>query len=855
MAEITDPALLAELGRGAPSAPSGGMVLRKPSDPFKAADDRRAEDANRRAEEAARLAREAANKPPSGFSWSADGKSLIAIPGGPADPNADPKTGSRQEKANVILGMLDNLQTLYDSDIKGQPASRLFGLTERVDSLPKNERFRSAGMNLLPLIRPLVAQSAKEGDSDKEMEIFLSYIPSNDDSDINIESKMRMLRALVGGVVEGKTPSEIERIASGAAQDQGMPGVTPGVFGGSVPPGGPAGPGGGLDTTQQRIAPPSGGDAISLAQGGSRTASNPALAGVNARVNKMLQGRESDAAIAGYLREVGVDPDKDPKLATSLARAFEFRRKNPDYQGPYSVDLEGQVNIPLSGTQQFMNNAGQSGFGAGTIAAADMMTAGTLDNMTANPGMTRALMDGVREQNPGASFAGSLIGGGLMAGGAELGAGLGLARLGAQRFAPVAGDMLFGTAYGAGASDDDRLGGAVGGGLASVGGGMFGRAATRGTGRALTGARDASTRYLADRGVPLTLGQIAGQGGVVGRTVRGLEDKLESVPLIGDAIRSRRLEGVRAFNQQAMGQALEPIGANVAGEVGEEGIEGARGAVNQAYRDALSGVSVQPDAPFVTDMQGALARGQGLPGNMAGEFAYTVQNRVAPEFENGALTGEGYQAIRQGLRRDRRAMQSQPRGHDFGDAVRGVEGAAESLVRRGAPEVVPALNNADSAFGRLKVVEDAVGRGVNTEGLFSPAQLGMAARANAKRFGGNQATTQRPFFDLQRAGQEVLPSQVPNSGTTDRAIAAALVPAAVGGAGYGLDIIGPEEAALLASFGLPYTAAGRAALQRGLVARPGPVRALGESVIQRSRVGGMFGAGAAAPLALGYSGQ
>ena len=41
---------------------------------------------------------------------------------------------------------------IFWQDIKGQPASRLFGATEYIDSLPANERFRAAGSNILPLI-------------------------------------------------------------------------------------------------------------------------------------------------------------------------------------------------------------------------------------------------------------------------------------------------------------------------------------------------------------------------------------------------------------------------------------------------------------------------------------------------------------------------------------------------------------------------------------------------------------------------------------------------------------------------------------------------------------------------------
>lgn len=119
------------------------------------------------------------------------------------------KAEGTRKRALTIRQAMREVAGLYEADIKGQPASRLFGLTEYMDTLPKNDRFRAAGNAILPLIRPLVAQTAREGDSDKEMQVFMAYVPSNDDSDIAIEQKMKMLDALVSGMAEGKPPSAI----------------------------------------------------------------------------------------------------------------------------------------------------------------------------------------------------------------------------------------------------------------------------------------------------------------------------------------------------------------------------------------------------------------------------------------------------------------------------------------------------------------------------------------------------------------------------------------------------------------------------------------------------------------------
>lgn len=127
------------------------------------------------------------------------------------------KEGAKQRAAVVRSQMLNSIQ-LYKQDIQGRPASRAFGALERMDkpsfggvvpAIPAYERFTATNAAILPLIRPLVAQSAKEGDSDKEMQVFQSYIPEAGDSDATIEQKYAMLDTLIAGMAEGRPPSEV----------------------------------------------------------------------------------------------------------------------------------------------------------------------------------------------------------------------------------------------------------------------------------------------------------------------------------------------------------------------------------------------------------------------------------------------------------------------------------------------------------------------------------------------------------------------------------------------------------------------------------------------------------------------
>lgn len=189
---------------------------------------------------------------------------------GPPKTDIEVKEESQQKRAQTVDALMGEVERLYKQDIEGQPIERAFGATEYIPLLPENERFTAAGNNILPLIRPLIAQTAKEGDSNTEMTIFQSYVPSANDSDITIEQKMKNLRLLLGGMIDGKPPSETLKDVSKQEADNApplgeddpnavvhdeAPPLSGGWDAGGTPPDGGSGGGGGPGG-----APPSGPD-------------------------------------------------------------------------------------------------------------------------------------------------------------------------------------------------------------------------------------------------------------------------------------------------------------------------------------------------------------------------------------------------------------------------------------------------------------------------------------------------------------------------------------------------------------------------------------------------------------------
>lgn len=568
---------------------------------------------------------------------------------------------------------------------------------------------------------------------------------------------------------------------------------------------------------------------------------DPGLMGVNSRVSSMIQRGRPAQEIRSYLNTVR--PGMGDQ-ATGIDEAIAYTRQRPN--DPVQIDLE-RVWKPASGLSRTLGDIGMSPFGAGVIGAADTVTAGTLDNLTTNPAMTRAVMGGVAEQNPWSNFAGQIAGGALMGGGLEAGLGrLGLGSIGSAR----GGDAIFGALYGAGSSDepsDSRIAGALLGGGSGVLGGMAGRQAARTVGRGLSGVQDVSQRALDRAGVPLTVGQI------LGGTAKRVEDRVAGLPFIGDAIQRRRMEGVEGFNRAAFDEALAPINANTGGRIAEAGAEAAHDATSQAYRAALGGTEVTVDQEFGDDLLNAVNYLRRVP-RVGGEAADSVGEIVNPTYFSPTdnLSGDNMQAIVQELRQLRSGYAGDPLGHRIGRGIGNVENAVTGMFDRQIPEVMPAYRAADQAYRNTSVIDDALLAAVNQGGTFMPSQLGNAAKANAKKFGGRRAAAEgnRPFYELQRAGQEILPSQIPDSGTAGRIALPLLAGGLAGGGGYaaqegegseragGALGTGAVVAALAAA---PYSRVARDAVQRALLAeRPELAQRAGNLIYDRDLIAGLL---------------
>lgn len=211
-----------------------------------------------------------------------------------------------------------------------------------------------------------------------------------------------------------------------------------------------------------------------------------------------------------------------------------------------------------------------------------------------------------------------------------------------------------------------------------------------------------------------------------------------------------------------------------------------------------------------------------------------------------AITGQQYQQARRGLKGYRAEATKPGFEKDYRNVMtQGIDALDSLVTRQAGPEVVQNLGRADQAYRASKTLENAMNKaagGSQTGEIFTftPNQLQRAGLETQRRYPGA-----RPFADLADAGQQVLPSTVPNSGTADRAMAAgALAALGLGGAGVG-EYAATDQAGATATLGTLGAAAallgtrrGQQVLEQVLMTRPQVAQQIGSGFRRRA---GLFG--------------
>lgn len=365
-------------------------------------------------------------------------------------------------------------------------------------------------------------------------------------------------------------------------------------------------------------------------------------------------------------------------------------------------------------------------------------------------------------------------------------------------------------------------------------------------GGAVGGVTDAARQRLAQAGVTMTPGQML--GGALQRT----EDKLTSVPVLGDFIKNAQQRSVQSFNRAAYNAALEPIGEEVPKSVGVG--SNAVAYVRQKIGDVYN--SIQPRAQFAADQNFAsdLATirndlAQNAPGTLT-QFDNIVQNQITGKLNNGVMSGDQWGNTRSsisGIARNRITGNATPDDRVLADALSDLNDAVTSAVGRASPpDILPQLQRANAAYAQYKQIERAAGAaGASNNGnVFTGAQFANAVRNGSTA--AQKSTNSGLNGQLAADATGVLGSKYPDSGTVGRSLLTLGLGAAAGHA-VAPGVMIPAAAGIgLGS--LPYTPYGQRLAQVLLMNRPAVAGPIGNAI---SAYGPAVGRALAVPIARG----
>jgi len=359
-------------------------------------------------------------------------------------------------------------------------------------------------------------------------------------------------------------------------------------------------------------------------------------------------------------------------------------------------------------------------------------------------------------------------------------------------------------------------------GIGALAGGVL-PAVTGGVARMVQPKTSPDVQALMKQGVTPTPGQI------LGGAFQGAEDKATSIPLVGDAILSARNKGVLEFNKAAYARTLEPIGGKVPSEVGREGVKEVSKQISQAYDDLLPKVTFNADQVFASDVAKLTQMAKALPKDQARRFEAVLRDQVIGKLgPRGTMDGQTLKGVESELGRLARGLRGDASfdNRQLGDAIMDLQTSIRANLARTNPAYANELTAVNRAFANYARIRDAASRQGSKDGVFTPAQLSAAVRAQDKSAGkGVFAKGGALMQDLSDPAKSVLPSQVPDSGTAGRALLGA---GALGGVG----MLSPATASMGALSTLPYLPGGRQLAAGILTRRPQGAAQMADAIRQ-----------------------
>lgn len=322
------------------------------------------------------------------------------------------------------------------------------------------------------------------------------------------------------------------------------------------------------------------------------------------------------------------------------------------------------------------------------------------------------------------------------------------------------------TSFGVQKAQQVGTGALVGGALGAAGGAIAG---------AVSPNIGKQARTLMDAGVQLTPGQM------FGGMAKSVEDKLTSVPIMGDVIKSAQGRAVDGLNTAAYARVVDPLkkagfDAAVPSGIGRDAIDSISNQVSDAYNSLVPKLTLRKDPELTSQLSSLTDMAQkGLAPAQAQTFQRLMATVDHNFTEQGVSSGKTLQGMLSDLKTAAQGYVSDPsfENQQLGAALKTAQQALEDGLKRNNPLYAGKLDGINQAFANLARVQSAGAMQGASNGVFSGAQLSAAVKAGDKSVRDNAFARGNAFMqDLSDPAKNVLGASVPNSGTADRAMAA-----------------------------------------------------------------------------------
>lgn len=319
----------------------------------------------------------------------------------------------------------------------------------------------------------------------------------------------------------------------------------------------------------------------------------------------------------------------------------------------------------------------------------------------------------------------------------------------------------------------------------------------------------------------LTPGQMS--GGVTQK----LEQAAESVPLVGDVIAGARQRNIEQFGSAVVNEALGKINQKLPkGYVGNRAIEFAEKTLSKEYDKIVPKLSLSINTPLpagdaVVSLGDDIAdivrfAAQEVDESKAKQLEKIVQSRIIDKFKDGVIKGADLKSLESTIGSFARRFKSaaDPDQKRLGDAFFDIQLSLREALAVNNPMYAKELQNVNSAFADFVRIQKAASSIGAKEGVFTPAQLRSAVRSeDISTRKGAFARGEARMQEIAEAGEKVLGSKLPDSGTPYRIATGA-------GALGALGSLEPASLALSLGGMGAYTEPGLRTLQALLYKRP-----------------------------------